>query len=291
MISKTEIKRNIKKSYLKFKWVISIFFIPFTKSSEPIENEALSEEELRNPLILVPHADDEWIGCSQILKNASEKTIYYFNFLGNNYSKENELTRLHELKNLQKQIRFNLQVSQKQEDYKDLEKLIIENDFSSIFIPSPIDWHAEHILTNKIFLNLFPNIENQKIPFYFYHVSVPLSRQMEKKHLPMNRKDVKEKEDAFIKHYPSQRNLPIERFTLQNRLSAIGSGHFAIETYAKISFTTWGKLLQFIDLYYEEYFLPLKHIIDFPIKIRKAADATFETFLSTFEFKTQNSED
>jgi hypothetical protein len=272
-------KKFIKKTYFTIKWCFSIFLISFSDIGELSEQNILERNALRKILILVPHADDEWIGCSQILKKSADKSVYYFNFLGDNYSSENEKIRLDELKSLQNEIGFNLFVSS-HNNYEDLKNLIHDNDFSGIFIPCPIDWHPEHILVNKIFKNIFPLLENNNINLYFYKVSVPLPAKMNKVFLPMSKENIKEKQNIFKKHYPSQKNVSIVRLTLQNRLSKGSTNHYAIEPYGKIEISTWHKLLDYIDQNFIEKFQPMKHAIDSPIKIRKLSNIVYEEFLT-----------
>lgn len=274
-----EIKKTIKNFYLTIKWRFSAFIISFLNIDIYSKSTILDIKNLKKSLILVPHADDEWIGCSQILKNSKNKTVYYLNFLGKNYSAENEITRLNELKNLQKEIGFQLVISDDRKNHDDLKKLIDNNNFSEIFIPSPIDWHPEHILVNNIFKNIYSLIENKDFSMFFYEVSVPMPSKIEKKFLPMSKKEVKEKQNIFKKHYPSQKNIPIERLTLQNRLSRGNTNYFAIETYGKIEISSWHKLLQYIDLNFEKEFQPMSHIIDYPIKIRKYTNTLYNNFL------------
>lgn len=279
MINQRLIKRYIKKYINYIKWYFSAIMIPFIDVGDVLESNILDEKGLRKTLILAPHSDDEWIGCSQIIKKSEDVTVYYFNFLGKNYSNENEHVRLQELKNLQQLFGFKLIVSDYREDYTDLEKLILENEFSSIFIPCPIDWHIEHILVNKIVCPILEKASYKNIPFYFYKVSVPLVSKLEKKFLPMNKYEIQEKKTVFEKIYHSQRNIPIKRMILQNKFSATKSKYLAIEPYAIINLDTLKELLHYIDLHYKKEFKPLAHIIDSPIKIRRICNSVYMNFI------------
>ncbi|WP_313027269.1 hypothetical protein [Soonwooa sp.] len=75
----------------------------------------LPHVDLKNILILAPHADDEWIGCSQVISKAEESTVYYYNFLGKNYHQENETIRQNEIRNVSKKTGFKLIVSTNRE--------------------------------------------------------------------------------------------------------------------------------------------------------------------------------
>lgn len=278
MSIKKNVKKDVRKINLSIKWFLSRFLISFVDVDKLYTHNTLTEEELKKTLILVPHADDEWIGCSQVLKKSGDKTVYYFNFLGKNYSKVNEKIRQKELKSLQEVLGFELIISSNKENYEDLEKLISENNFSSIFIPSPIDWHPEHILVNNIFMKIYEKFKDRNIPLYFYKVSVPIPSMVEKKILPMTKQEIEEKKKIFLTHYPSQRNVSIRRLTLQNILSANRSEYYAVEPYAIMDFGIWKKLLNYINSNYKKEFQPLVHIIDSPLKTRKASNRIYYNF-------------
>lgn len=273
------IKKYVKKANLSIKWFFSNFLISFIDVGRLNSYNIITEEDLKKILILVPHADDEWIGCSQVLKKSKDKTVYYFNFLGKDYSEANEKIRQKEIETMQVVMDFKIVTSTDKENYEDLEKLLSENDYSSIFIPSPIDWHPEHILANNIFMKVCEKLDHKELPFYFYKVSVPIPSKMEKKFLPMTRQEIDEKKKIFFAHYPSQKNVSIKRLALQNRLSASRSKYYAIEPYATLDFGIWKNLLDYVSSNYEKEFQPLAHIIDSPIKIRKASNKIYHHFL------------
>jgi len=278
------IKLTIRRIYFLLRWKFAFLFLSKKDVNEATPINIIDKEEIENPLILVPHADDEWIGCSQILKESPSVTLYYFNFLGNNYSEENIKVRLAELKSLQEKLRFKLIVSEENQPHLDLIKLIEENNFSSIFLPCPIDWHPEHILVNNILKDVLCKISFLK-QLYFYKVSVPLPNKLEMVFSPMNKEAVKEKQEIFDKHYPSQKNVSIRRLVLQNRLSAYNSSFFAIEPYGKFNFKTWLQLMDYIEKSFSTDIQPLIHIIDYPVKIRKTVNKVFEKFLKQTEIQ------
>lgn len=278
------IKLKIRRIYFLLRWKFAFVFLSKKDVHEATPINIIDKEEIENPLILVPHADDEWIGCSQILKESPRVTLYYFNFLGNNYSEENRKVRLAELKSLQEKLGFRLMVSEENQPHLDLMKLIEENHFSSIFLPCPIDWHPEHILVNSILKDVLCKISFLK-QLYLYNVSVPLPNKLEMVFSPMNKEAVKEKQEIFNKHYPSQKNVSIRRLVLQNRLSAYNSNFFAIEPYGKLNFKTWLQLMDYIEKYFPTDVQPLIHIIDYPVKIRKIVNNVFDKFLKYTEIQ------
>ena len=282
-----DLKLISRRMYFLMRWKFAFLFLSKKEVNKVTTAHIINNEDIENPLILVPHADDEWIGCSQILKKSPHVTVYYFNFLGNDSSEKNRKVRLAELKSLQEKFRFKLIVSEENQPHLDLKKLIEENNFSSIFIPCPIDWHPEHILVNTILKGILQEISFHQ-SLYFYNISVPLPQRMETVVCPMTKEEIEEKQRVFHQYYPSQRNVPIQRLTIQNRLSAHNSKFYALESYGKLDLKLWEELMKYIDKYFIPDFQPMAHIIDYPVKIRKYVNKTYTVFLENTEPRNTN---
>lgn len=272
-------KKKLIKLYLQALWHLSKYQKKAIEPYDLSEKNIINDQELENTLILVPHADDEWIGCSQVLKKSKTCTLYYFNFLGNNYNKENEIIRLNELKKLQEKFGFNLIVSQYKTSFLDLENLILSETFSSIYIPFPIDWHSEHLEVNEIFISILEKINKTNQSLFFYHISVPIPHQVKIKFLPLSISDIIEKNEIFNHYYISQKNIPIKRLTVQNKLSAIRSRYYAVEIFSKMSYPEWKLLLTYVMENYDKEIQNLSHIIDNVIKVRQASNKIYHSFL------------
>ena len=150
---------NLKIRILKNKILWCFCEIKSKLSNKKIIDPELiiPDSDLKNILILAPHADDEWVGCSQIIRKSKKTSVYYFNFLGNNYNEQNKKIRLNEINNVSQNKNFELYVSSDSNDFSDLKTLLSEKKFSTIFIPFPIDWHPEHIKVNKIIFDILNN--------------------------------------------------------------------------------------------------------------------------------------
>ena len=237
----------------------------------------IPNSDLKNILILAPHADDEWIGCSQVISNAEESTVYYFNFLGKNYHPENEKTRLKEIEQVSEKTDFKLIVSTNRENHSDLKELISKNNFSAIFIPFPLDWHPEHIKVNDIAIEIFKKID-LSVPLYFYHISVPTPESMKNcYYLPLSKKEIQTKIKIFDNCYISQKNTPIRRFAIQNVIWAQSQNFYAAEVFAKYSLLEWELFLNFVKEQKNEIEKSI-HLIDYPIKIREYSEKIFLKF-------------
>ena len=272
-----KVKMRLLKNQLN--WFCNKFLSKFIFTKKFInQNNILSNDLIENHLILAPHADDEWVGCSQIIRKSKKTSVYYFNFLGNNYNEQNKKIRLNEINNVSQNKNFELYVSSDSNDFSDLKTLLSEKKFSTIFIPFPIDWHPEHIKVNKIIFDILNNNNFDDINLFFYHVSVPISEFQENLfYLPLNKEEAKDKIKTFDKFYISQKNTPIRRFVLQNFLWAQGQNFYASEVFAKLELNEWRELLYFIDETFHEI-KNIVHFIDSPYKIRHLSNDLYTKF-------------
>ena len=263
-------KLKIRRYRYLVKWFIQFKMnkIQSYQNMEEMKNNSDSK-----PLILVPHADDEWIGNSQILRKKNA-TVYYFQFLGNNYNETNKQVRLSELKNLQKEINFDLVVSSNYDEYSDLEGLISTDSFNEVYIPFPIDWHEEHIKVNTIFQSILSQLEN-RIKLYFYHISVPFPSNIKGRFVTLSQKELLYKQKIFSRVYQSQYNTPISRLNYQTRLNAKGKKIYACENYAELSFEEWTDLLKFVEENYSTKIKTLIHYIDDLVLIREKSNQVY----------------
>ena len=271
-----KLKIYIFKNRTSWIWESLMSQISRKKILDP--NKILPEESLENILILAPHADDEWIGCSQAIKRSNKSTVYYFNFLGKNYSSQNEKIRLGEIKKVSEINNFNLIVSNNYENYSDLKKLIKDQAYSAIFIPFPLDWHSEHIKVNDIAIDIISDFP--KTPhLYFYHISVPIPESIEDfVYLPMTKEEIQNKIKVFDQNYISQRNTPIRRIAIQNRIWAQGQKFYAAEFYANFEISNWKKFLNYIHVNFQMISKSVESI-NYLFKIRKLSNRFYQNFI------------
>lgn len=277
-------RNNLRTIKLKIRVLKNKILWCFCKIKSKLSNKKIIDSELiipdsdlKNILILAPHADDEWIGCSQVISKAEESTVYYYNFLGKNYHQENETIRQNEIKNVSKKTGFKLIVSTNRENHSDLKELILENNFTAIFIPFPLDWHPEHIKVNDIALEILKKID-LSVPLYFYHISVPTPESMRNcYYLPLSKKEIQTKIKIFDDCYISQKNTPIRRFAIQNVIWSQSQNFYAAEVFAKCSLLEWELFLNFVKEQKNEIEKSI-YLIDYPFKIREYSDKIFLKF-------------
>ena len=165
-----------------------------------------------NILLLVPHADDELIGCHNLIKSHLNRTyIFYFSFLGHNYNEDNRCIREEEFRNYMHHIGVKYIISSSKNCKEDLSKVILRIKPSTIFLPSYIDWHPEHRLVNNILANCL-NINHINPLIGWYHVSLPIPTAYINYAIPMNSQEHNEKWEYLKKFYPSQQKMDTDRF-------------------------------------------------------------------------------
>lgn len=227
------LKRIIYKLYNGIKWFWQ-FFICLKTGLYHKCVKTISDQTFDNPLILVPHSDDEWIGPYSILKNARDKaTCIYFNLFGDNTSEENIKKRNSEIVESAKFWGFKLEHNYKFDIVSLSEHL---KKHVCIFIPSPYDWHPEHRMVFQTLyqaLLLLPEAEFENKQIFYYSVSVP-HRLCESVHyVPLTMEDINAKWTNFKKIYHSQSFMPALRYKLNLRLVPKECG-YAAQFYVKV---------------------------------------------------------
>lgn len=192
------------------------------------EVEIMPEDAFGNPLILVPHSDDEYIGPFSILKNArGNATCLYFNLFGDDYSESNKKIRNAEIMSSSNFWEFKLLNNYNCDTYN-LSKILSNHTY--VFVPSPYDWHSEH---RKVFQTLYealcilPDSEANVKKIFYYSVSVPHRLNESVYYVPLSRTDVIEKWGTFQRIYRSQSFMPALRYKLNLRLVPAKCGYAA----------------------------------------------------------------
>lgn len=185
--------------------------------------------------ILVPHADDEWIGTYAVLNlHPKHLNCIYFNLYGGNVNKNNIKIRNEEIKASSVYWNFNI-INNYDFDVDSLYKIL--SNSSICFIPSPYDWHNEHREVFKTFVkayNLLTELERSNLQVYYFCVSLPHSYEEEQYYIPLTKKDLYNQWKIFPSVYNSQSFMPAFRFKLQSRLIPPHIG-YAAQTFIKVN--------------------------------------------------------
>ena len=193
-------------------------------------------------LIIAPHADDELIGCHQlIINNKDTVTVFYCSLLGSNYSDENRATRLAEFGNYISGQGCNYVVSSLATLCDDLSRVIRDINPSYIFIPSYVDWQKEHRLVNEVLEEVLNNIDREVV-IGWYHVSLPIPCSFINSFSFLTRKKYRNKWQAMRNNYKSQLHMDIMRFGFIER--SLAKKTYAYETYIIMPKGEWYRCIQ-----------------------------------------------
>ena len=176
--------------------------------AQPIEDAV---DEGKKILIIVPHPDDELIGCDSIISKYRERvTVFYSGMLGSDYSEQNRLTRTREFEDYCKQLNVDYYVNCG-DIQSGINRLLKDSSFGYIFIPTIVDWHNEHRELFKISTDTIRN-EHPDVRVFCYQVTVPFPPKYITHYSEMTQSEQREKWNRFRRVYVSQRFMPIQRF-------------------------------------------------------------------------------
>lgn len=202
----------------KVKWYVQ-YSVAFCQKLYPQRLFKLELNKKEDILVLVPHADDEWIGPYSIIsQRPSFLSCVYFNLYGGNNNTENIQKRNDEILASSKYWGFNL-VNNFGYDVDALFNLL--KNTKLCFVPSPYDWHDEHRKVFQTFVKAYSklsNFEKKHLTIYYYCVSVPHSNKEVISYIPLSKEEVCKKWRDFSKIYHTQAFMPSLRYILQLRL-------------------------------------------------------------------------
>lgn len=175
-----------------------------TENARPF---CVTDEEI---VIIAPHADDELIGCHQLITNYARRiTVLYCGYLGSNQSESNRIIRQQEIKNYCQMQGCKLIISTPQAVGYDIKRALVERRPQYVFLPSYVDWHDEHRLVNEVFIE---NCGDYKGYIAWYHVSMPIPGKFINAYSSMNKEQNNRKWDLMKQVYVSQLHMDIDRF-------------------------------------------------------------------------------
>ena len=191
-------------------------------------------------LILIPHADDEWVGCSQIIeKNRNNTILCNMNRQGNDSFELHE-KRYNELRKLANRFNITILNNKSNIEYASfLVSVIEENHIENIFLPFFVDWHEDHISVMIILYEALNKLRNKNLSIYMYQVSVPISEEFITHFSEMNKIEHNSKWQFFGDVYKTQKFFPIDRFKCNERINGKICGVYAAEVYSQMNITEW----------------------------------------------------
>lgn len=188
-------------------------------------------------LILMPHSDDEWIGCSQIIKKGSKVTICNMNMQGGDTDEVHKM-RYIEAKNVADIFSRELISLSSHNREKELADVINQYCPDFILLPYFFDWHPEH---NDVMKTCYRALDacDYKGRFLLYQVSVPIPAQDCNCCIAMNSDERNEKWNIFMQYYKTQSFMPTNRFKAYERINGVMIESYAAETYYLLDINGW----------------------------------------------------
>ena len=236
-------KEHLIKLYMWFLNEIKplIWFFEYRKERNKIVFKPSIIEGFKGKcLILLPHVDDEWMGCSQLLlQKDAEVLLLDMDMPGGDTDSVHD-QRKEELKQVEKTTNKPVQkIGSNKVD--SLCSIISEWKPNYIFLPFFIDWHDEHIQVMQYLKNALADCANlnRTLKVVGYQVSAPIPGQFITNALLMCKKEWNNKWLLFKSLYPSQEHIPYKRFALQERVNGAFIKSFAAEVFSVNAVAEW----------------------------------------------------
>lgn len=216
---------GIKVLWRHFLWICgALCCIKMSKKA------SLFSDLKRRILIVAPHADDEWVGCSQIIRKGEKVHVLYLDF-PQIHKDKNAAERRDEL--MMCCAKQGVELSFRKETgtlHQRIFDVVKTNNIEQIFIPSFWDWHADHLQAVRS-VCLAIGLLDRPVDLYCYQVSCPILSTENMYYLR-----IQDKWGKFGEYYKSQHNLPVFRFKIHEVLNGIfyRIGVVSIEVYKKI---------------------------------------------------------
>lgn len=232
-----KIKTKLIEFYKQYRWWNSARYIRKEQNKKYIQIP-----EFGNILLLMPHSDDEWIGCSQLLaRNSKAIRVVDMDRVGGDTADLHNIRR-EESTQMAEIFHYPLEVVNSTDG---LSTVLQNHSPEIVFLPSIYDWHDEHFEVMAL-MALMIDKDIYKGNVGMYQVSVPMRTKDINYGIPMTKKQQKEKWRLFSKVYVSQKHIPIKRFMYNEYINGALSASYALESYTILSSKDW------IDRYKKE---------------------------------------
>lgn len=193
-------------------------------------------------VVLAPHSDDEWIGCSQLLQSKSNRIMVVNCDMSGGDGDELHALRYKEMLNAADAIGYDLCAASDDLELF-LRDVLTNNEVDVVMLPCYYDWHEEHFRVMYSFARAAKKVE-YKGDVGMYQVSLPIPARLINHGFKMNRQQLKEKWNCLRELYPSQNYLPTQRFILNEHINGKLAKAYALEAYAVQSFERWNNSLE-----------------------------------------------
>lgn len=187
-------------------------------------------------IVLMPHSDDEWIGCSQILMNQPEQVLVVnMDMIGGD---DEELHRTRRKEAEFAAQKYGYRFVTVRDGINDLARILLDEQPNCVFLPSYLDWHEEHIAVMQLFKQAAMKSDYDKT-VAIYQVSLPIPADLINCGYEMSHSQLTEKWSELKRLYPSQSFLPVRRFMLNEQINGGITSTYALEAYSLMNGLTW----------------------------------------------------
>lgn len=215
-----------------FSWACSAYFL----KKKAIKRNIDSIFQGGTKIILIPHADDEWIGCSTIIRTYNDVLLCDMDMDGGD-SKTVHAVRKKELQSIADLNKKEI-ICIYEDKAKHLLEIIESQKPAYIFLPYYIDWHKEHIMVMDLLEEVLLQYTGD-VYICMYQVSLPIADSQITHVLSMNKKSFLEKWDIFMQVYKSQKHLPIGRFGAHEKIAGALTNSFSAEVFCVKTKQEW----------------------------------------------------
>lgn len=189
-------------------------------------------------LVLIPHSDDEWIGCSTIIKDPSyDVVLCNMNMPGGDNAKIHAIRR--------KEMEQIAQISNRKliicKNESDLGGIIKDEKPTKIVVPYIIDWHEEHLKVMHILAKAL-SVFCKQCDIVMCQITIPISLHNITHANKMNKQMWKNKWLIFRKNYRTQKYFPWFRISCHERLNGEMFGCFSAEVFCVLESNKWLKV-------------------------------------------------
>lgn len=236
---------SFKHNFLTpFKWHLQAIFMRAISTSRG----ATLIDTKKKYLILAPHSDDEWIGCSQIIMNCPNTIICNMNMQGGDTAEVHKI-RYNEMLSVANRFKRKF-VTIMEDKIANLQCVISRETPDFILLPHFVDWHPEHLEVMEMLKQLVSN------GFYAgqiltYQVSVPFTNGEDSYYLPMTKEQQCFKWKVFFEHYKTQSFMPVKRFIANEYINGAGVSSKNAELYKLYVAEEWVKAMDFFNEHME----------------------------------------
>jgi len=230
------IARKIKSAYRLIKRNF-IWEKDAKECREDIKSKSIGTIPEGKLIILMPHSDDEWIGCSTILKKYAERVLVVNMNMKGGDDKKVHKERLLEAENVAQKVGYHF-ITIGEDKIKSLQTILKSEEPICVFLPSFLDWHEEHLQVMNILKSCLVNLTDRP-KVAMYQVSLPLPEYFVTICISLTKMEWKSKWSTFKSMYKTQAFLPVKRFALNEYINGAFGGNYAAEVFSISDYEKW----------------------------------------------------